>query len=160
MNVAYKRVVDGLRALGVDPKPLVPVQTAWISARDTTCAFEEALYEGGTIAPMIGSECVDRMTRARTLRLDAFLATAKAKRAEPAMAPVSSKVDAELNHVYGLLLKQKLTAAQRKALDAAELAWITYRDEACKVEGGTCLDELERERVAEIEAGWIGEQFW
>ena len=76
------------------------------------------------------------------------------------MQPASAKVDAELNRVYGLLRKRDLTAAQRNALTSAELAWISYRDKACKVEGGDCMDALERARTSEMEDGWIGEQFW
>lgn len=64
LNATYAQVIAGLKKLGVDPKALTPVQLAWISTRDKTCAFEESLYDGGSIQPMIGSECVDRMTRA------------------------------------------------------------------------------------------------
>ena len=160
LNATYKKVVAGLRGLGVDPKALVPVQLAWISARDKTCDFEMSLYEGGSIAPMIYSECVDRMTRARTQRLDGLLDTLKAEGVVTTAAPVSTSVDAELNRVYGLLMKQELTAKQKNKLVAAEVAWLTYRDKACKLEGGSCFDALESERTKELEAGWVGEQFW
>ena len=160
LNATYATVTKGLRALGVDPSVLVPVQLAWIKTRDTTCSFEASLYDGGSIQPMMESECVDRMTRARTERLSGLLDTLKGEGVVTTAAPASKSVDAELNRVYGLLSKQSLTAPQRKALLASELAWITYRDKACKVEGGSCNDDLESERTKELEAGWIGEQFW
>jgi uncharacterized protein YecT (DUF1311 family) len=160
LNATYKRVQSGLRALGIDPNELVPAETAWIAARDKTCGFEESLYEGGSIAPMIGAQCVDRMTRARTQRLEGLLQTRKAEGVVTTATPVSKSVDAELNRVYGLLMKQQLTAAQRNALVSAEIAWLAYRDKACKLEGGSCFDDLETERTKELEAGWIGEQFW
>jgi uncharacterized protein YecT (DUF1311 family) len=160
LNVSYKKLQDGLTAMGVDPKPLVPPQMAWIAARDTTCTFEESLYEGGSIAPMIYSECVDRMTRARTQRLDDVLAVVRSGGKAPAAAAATPSIDKELNRVYGLMMKQQLTSTQREALIKSEVAWIAYRDKACAFEGGACVDQLENERTQELEAGWIGEQFW
>jgi uncharacterized protein YecT (DUF1311 family) len=160
LNAAYKKAGTDLHAMGIDPKVLVPVQLAWISARDKTCAFEESMNAGGSIAPMMYSECVDRMTRARTARITNLVTSLHAEGVVPAMQPASAKVDAELNRVYGLLRKQELTAAQRSDLTAAELAWIAYRDKACKVEGGGCMDALESERTHELEDGWLGEQYW
>ena len=69
LNATYAKVKSGLRSLGIDPEPLTGIQLAWISTRDNTCDFESSLEEGGTIAPMMGWQCVDRMTRARTKRL-------------------------------------------------------------------------------------------
>jgi uncharacterized protein YecT (DUF1311 family) len=160
LNASYKKLRDGLAAMGIDPKPLVPAELAWIAARDTTCAFEESLYEGGSIAPMIYSECVDRMTRARTARLDDVLSIVQGRGKAPAAEPVSPAVDKELNRVYGLMMKQDLTTAQREALIKSEVAWIAYRDKACAFEGGSCAGKLEDERTKELEAGWMGEQFW
>jgi uncharacterized protein YecT (DUF1311 family) len=160
LNGTYKKVGLGLKALGVNPGDLVPVQLAWISARDKTCAFEESLNQGGSIAPMVNSECVDRMTRARTQRLSNLLSTLQGEGRITTATPVSASVDAELNRVYGLLQKQGLTTAQRNALTSAEVAWLTYRDKACKLEGGSCFDDLETERTKELQDGWMGEQFW
>lgn len=160
LNAAYKKAFADLRKLGIDPTVLVPVQVAWISARDKTCAFEESLSAGGSIAPMMYSECVDRMTRARTLRIEGLVATLQAEGVISSAEPATSKVDGELNRVYGLLRKQGLTAAQSASLTKAEVAWLSYRDKACKVEGGTCMDDLESERTLELEDGWLGEQFW
>jgi uncharacterized protein YecT (DUF1311 family) len=160
LNVSYKKLRDGLTAMGIDPAPLVPTETAWIAARDTTCSFEESLYEGGSIAPMINSECVDRMTRARTQRLNDFLATVQNAKKAPAIEAPSPAIDKELNRVYGLLMKQDLTTAQRTALMKSEIAWIAYRDKACSFERGACIDHLGSERTKELEDGWMGEQFW
>jgi uncharacterized protein YecT (DUF1311 family) len=160
LNAVYKKAGADLHAMGIDPKVLVPVQLAWVSARDKTCAFEESLNAGGSIAPMMYSECVDRVTRARTARIENLVTSLQAEGVVPKMQPASAKVDAELNRVYGLLRKQDLTAAQRSDLTAAELAWISYRDKACKIEGGNCMDVLENERTHELEDGWLGEQYW
>jgi uncharacterized protein YecT (DUF1311 family) len=144
---------------GIDPTMLTAAQAAWVAARDKTCAFEYQLYLPGTIAPQLGVQCDVRMTRARAQRLAALLAALQTKGARPAELPVGAAADAELNRVYALYAA-RLTGAQRSALAAAELAWKAYRDKACALEGGECLTELERERVAELEASWVGEAFW
>jgi uncharacterized protein YecT (DUF1311 family) len=159
LATALAQVTSGLSKLGIDPKPLGGISAAWSATRDKTCTFEYGLAAGGSIAPMLYSECLDRMTRACTARLRALLESARAKGAISAAQPVSSKVDAELNRVYGLLAK-RVTSAQRDALAASEVAWISYRDKACAFEGGTCLTDLEQERIAELEAGYMGERFW
>lgn len=40
-------------------------QRAWVNYRDANCEAESALYEGGSIKPMIRSGCLERATRAR-----------------------------------------------------------------------------------------------
>jgi len=159
LNVTYAKVKAGLHSLQIDPDPLVGIQLAWISTRDKTCDFEESLEEGGSIAPMMNSECVDRMTRARTARLDNVMIAYQNGEVHK-LQPVSPAVDKELNRVYGLLYKYDLSASSHKKLIASETAWIAYRDKACAFEGGTCLTDLERERTKEFEDGWLGEQFW
>jgi uncharacterized protein YecT (DUF1311 family) len=50
-------------------KNLTTAQLAWITFRDTTCTWEASKFSGGSIAPMIYSNCVDRVTKARTREL-------------------------------------------------------------------------------------------
>jgi uncharacterized protein YecT (DUF1311 family) len=159
LNDVDARVTIELRRQGIDPKPLGNVQQAWTSARERTCAFEASLSEGGSIAPMMLSGCIDRMTRARTMRLNSFLALLKAGRATEPAKPASTNAGGQLDVVYEKLAR-RISPAQRQALTASESAWNVYRDGACKLEGGTCLTQLDRERVAELEAGWVGEPFW
>ncbi len=160
LQSASTKVTTALHKAGIDPAPHAAAQAAWATARDKTCAFEYQLYLPGTIAPQLGVECDVRMTRARTQRVAALLAAlqTKAARAPPEL-PVNAAADAELNRIYGLYVT-RLTPAQRSSLASAELAWINYRDKACALEGGRCLTELERERVAELQASWVGEAFW
>jgi hypothetical protein len=96
--------------------------------------------------------------RAHCALCDAF-GRFKTRGRAPAEQPVSPAADAELNRLYRLY-RDRLTEAQRSALARAESAWIAYRDKACAIEGGACLTELENERVAELKAGWVGEDFW
>jgi len=153
------KVTAALHEAGIDPARFAAAQTAWTAARNKTCAFEYQLYLPGTIAPQLGVECDVRMTRARTQRLVALLVTLQIKGARPPELPIGSAAGAELNRVYALY-SVRLTGAQRSALAAAELAWKVYRNKACALEGGRCLTELEPERVAELEASWVGEAFW
>jgi uncharacterized protein YecT (DUF1311 family) len=153
------KATAALHKAGVDPALLAAAQAAWVTARDKSCTFEYELYLPGTIAPQLGVQCDVRMTRARTRRLAALLAALQTKGVRPAELPVGAAADAELNRLYALYAA-RLTGAQRSALAASERAWKAYRDKACALEGGRCLTELERERVAELEASWVGEAFW
>ncbi len=140
---------------------IASAQTAWATARDRTCGLEAALYAGGSIEPMMTSKCLDALTRERTARLNALLARLHGHGRAAPLAPVSRSVDAELNRVYRLYLKQVATQpAARRTLIASEQAWIVYRDRACAIEGGSCLTDLERERVGDLEDTWLGDAFW
>lgn len=47
---------DGLRV----------AQRAWIPFRDAACSAEATLAQGGSIQPMVGTLCLERLTRRRT----------------------------------------------------------------------------------------------
>ena len=160
MESSYKRISAQLKKLGLSTDPLAASQDAWLDVRTKTCAFEASLYEGGSIQPMEEAMCYYRFATARARQLDAVTATLRDGGSVATLAAVSTNADAELNRVYGLYLKQELTPSQKHALVNSELAWIAYRDSACKVEGGSCLTILTKERTAELKAGWIGEAFW
>lgn len=44
---------------------LVTAQLAWIKFRDANCAMERDRFKGGTMAPMIHSNCVERLSNQR-----------------------------------------------------------------------------------------------
>lgn len=52
---------------------LLNQQRAWLVYRDTTCEFERDQYAGGSIAPMVYYQCIDRMTLWRNAELGAGL---------------------------------------------------------------------------------------
>jgi uncharacterized protein YecT (DUF1311 family) len=63
LNRAYQALLPTL-----DPERREILRTAqrqWISFRDAQCAYETSEYTGGSMAPMIESLCVARLTRAR-----------------------------------------------------------------------------------------------
>jgi uncharacterized protein YecT (DUF1311 family) len=152
------KVRSALRALGINAAPLAEAQRAWVSARDTTCALEYALYLPGTIAPQIALQCDVRMTRARTQRLRAFLASVETKSGKRPEQPASARALAELDCV-DRFYHEHLAGQQRTALDTAARSWSRYRQKTCLIEGGSCLTELAKERVTELKDAWIGEPF-
>lgn len=47
-------------------------QRAWITFRDAACKAEGYVWFGGSIRPLVVSQCLERMTRARTEELRAL----------------------------------------------------------------------------------------
>ena len=155
LKSTYAEVTAAFRKSGRSIEPLADAQAAWVEARDKTCAFEYQQYLPGTIAPQLGVECDVRMTRARTKRLAALVKNSTRSSEQP----ISTAAAGELEHVYRLYLA-RLARPLQLSFASAELAWISYRDKACAVEGGTCLTQLTNERIAELKASWVGEVFW
>lgn len=52
---------------------LVAAEEAWIKYRDANCEFSQKRYEGGTIAPMIYSLCIESVTLQRVRELENYL---------------------------------------------------------------------------------------
>ena len=52
---------------------LVAAQRLWIAYRDAECKYQSSRYEGGTIAPMIYSNCLTTLTTQRTEILESNL---------------------------------------------------------------------------------------
>jgi uncharacterized protein YecT (DUF1311 family) len=52
---------------------LLDAQRKWIVLRDRQCSIEEAVFQGGSMAPMVGAQCSTRMTDERTRDLQALL---------------------------------------------------------------------------------------
>jgi uncharacterized protein YecT (DUF1311 family) len=159
MRDARRRVAAEMQRLGLATRTLSEIDAAWSTMREATCEFEYRHYLPGTIAPQLGTECDVRMTQARTRRLEGFLTVLQAHGTVSNPVPVSPQADRELNRVYRLY-RAALGGEQRAAFASAELDWIAYRDKACALEGGACMTELTKDRVAELEASWIGEPFW
>lgn len=48
------------------------VQRAWIKFRDLNCKYKYDLYEGGSMAPAVHSECMTELTQVRTNEIPAL----------------------------------------------------------------------------------------
>lgn len=52
-------------------------QRKWLVLRDQQCSIEEAIFQGGSMAPMVGDQCKTRMTKERTADLQSLLGQTK-----------------------------------------------------------------------------------
>jgi uncharacterized protein YecT (DUF1311 family) len=48
---------------------LKAAEVSWLKYRDDNCDYETAVYEGGSMRPMVYAFCLERMTKARTAEL-------------------------------------------------------------------------------------------
>ena len=71
LNRTWDRIYPGLRGSPLGDK-LLTAQRAWLTFRDATCDSEAAVFEGGSLAPLIHATCMARLTRQRTLDLQQF----------------------------------------------------------------------------------------
>jgi uncharacterized protein YecT (DUF1311 family) len=52
---------------------LINAQLDWIKYRDSTCSFSISRFKGGSIVPLVYSNCVGRVTGQRTNELNTYL---------------------------------------------------------------------------------------
>ena len=71
LNQVYRQLLPKLSA--ARKQKLISAQQAWIKFRDSSCEFERSAYEGGSIAPMIYSNCLANVTEQRTKDLRRYL---------------------------------------------------------------------------------------
>ncbi|MGE6295661.1 lysozyme inhibitor LprI family protein [Aeromonas media] len=64
LNAAYKKQVAALDKAQLDR--LRTAQRAWITFRDAQCRYEAGVYEGGSMAPLVHSSCLTKLTEQRT----------------------------------------------------------------------------------------------
>ena len=71
LNQVYRQLLPKLSA--ARKQKLISAQQAWIKFRDSSCEFERSAFEGGSIAPMIYSNCLAAVTEQRTKDLQRYL---------------------------------------------------------------------------------------
>lgn len=72
LNQAYQQIRSELKGSDRDDL-LIDAQLAWIEFRDKNCMFARSKYEGGSIEPLIYSDCIERVTQQRTEELQTYL---------------------------------------------------------------------------------------
>ena len=72
LNAVWSVVKPQMDSAGVGAR-LLDAQRKWIDFRDAACAAEVALFEGGSIAPLVYSNCLTRLTQRRTEDLRALV---------------------------------------------------------------------------------------
>lgn len=75
LNQVYRELMDRLSPTGqiAIRKKLIAAQKAWIAFRDGECSFASAAAEGGSIYPLVFTNCLDALTRRRIADLRTFL---------------------------------------------------------------------------------------
>jgi uncharacterized protein YecT (DUF1311 family) len=72
INQVYRQVKAKYKG-GENEKFLIDAQLNWIKYRDSVCIFETGRFKGGSIAPLVYSNCIERMTHQRTNELETYL---------------------------------------------------------------------------------------
>ncbi len=67
LQVLYKRLMARIRP--DSQQKLQAAKLAWIDYRNKQCAFDSLGTEGGSVHPMIVSECYEALTREQNARL-------------------------------------------------------------------------------------------
>lgn len=65
LNAEWRATLDVAKNAGLEAQ-LRAAQRAWIAYRDAACSVEAAVWEGGSMAPLIHATCLTRLTRTRT----------------------------------------------------------------------------------------------
>ncbi|NUN66813.1 DUF1311 domain-containing protein (plasmid) [Pseudanabaena biceps] len=72
LNQVYSQVIAKYKGTAQEDR-LIDAQISWIKFRDLECTFAKKRFEGGSIAPMIYSDCLKRLTTQRTQGLKVYL---------------------------------------------------------------------------------------
>lgn len=71
LNGLYSQLVK--KTVAEDRPKLQAAQRAWLAYRDLECSFEGAEAEGGTLQPMLVSDCRNTLTRQRVADFERLL---------------------------------------------------------------------------------------
>ena len=71
LNKVYSQLMKMLEQN--EKQLLISSEKDWLKFRDSHCKFEEAQYEGGSIQPLIYSNCLEEMTRKRIAEIRASI---------------------------------------------------------------------------------------
>ncbi len=73
LNKQFKEIEGRLSDSPDAKKLLVAAQRAWIAFRDNECAFAASGVDGGSVYPMIVSDCLAGLTEARSAQFKEYL---------------------------------------------------------------------------------------
>lgn len=73
LNSVYKQITTRLKSNQDDAKLLVVAQRRWLAFRDAECAFSSSGTVGGSIQPMLVTQCRDELTGKRAEQLKRYL---------------------------------------------------------------------------------------
>lgn len=73
LNALYQQITSRLKSNPDSKKLLVGAQRSWIAFRDAECRFSASGVEGGSVYPLIYSNCVTELTKARVQTFKQYL---------------------------------------------------------------------------------------
>jgi uncharacterized protein YecT (DUF1311 family) len=73
LNAVYQQIASRLKTNPVGKKLLVSTQRAWIGFRDAECKFSASGVIGGSVYPLVYSNCMTSVTKARVETLKQYL---------------------------------------------------------------------------------------
>ncbi|CAH0265561.1 DUF1311 domain-containing protein [Pseudomonas mediterranea] len=73
LNSLYKQITARLKDNPETKQSLVKAQRAWIGFRDAECNFSASGVEGGSVYPLIYSNCITALTKARVETFKTYL---------------------------------------------------------------------------------------
>lgn len=73
LNALYQQITTRLKGNPDRKKLLVGAQRSWIAFRDAECKFSASGVEGGSVYPLIYSNCVTELTKARVETFKTYL---------------------------------------------------------------------------------------
>ncbi|MDR6926527.1 MULTISPECIES: lysozyme inhibitor LprI family protein [Pseudomonas] len=73
LNALYQQISTRLKGQPDRKKLLVETQRAWIAFRDAECTFSASGVEGGSLFPLVYSNCTTDLTKARVQTFKNYL---------------------------------------------------------------------------------------
>lgn len=73
LNALYQQITQRLKDSPEAKKLLVGAQRSWVAFRDAECKFSASGVEGGSVYPLIYSNCTTGLTKARVEAFKTYL---------------------------------------------------------------------------------------
>jgi len=73
LNALYQQITSRFKGNPDNKKLLVGAQRAWVAFRDVECKFSASGVEGGSVYPLIYSNCTTELTKARVQTFKNYL---------------------------------------------------------------------------------------
>gem|GEM_PF-6114454 len=139
-------------ALRLHPIPPALLAT-WRAMQQSTCDdLVGVLLEGGSIRNMVETSCEARLAQE-------FAQTLGERRYPPAHSSLYHVLRAE--EAFAISYRRQLANDRERALfDRAQADWIRFESLADTSFGRRTSSRLANERIADLQASWIGERFW
>jgi uncharacterized protein YecT (DUF1311 family) len=73
LNSQYQEIMRRLKDDPETAKLLTTAQRAWVTFRDAECELQSSSVEGGTMRPMVFSNCLEKLTKQRLVDFEPYL---------------------------------------------------------------------------------------